>query len=71
MNVEKILKEAHDGGVIDYRARVIINDGRVEFYMHPSDVDGETLDFVVSGSRVYEKTKYLSVMEAGRHANNA
>jgi len=70
-SIEKILRDAHAEQVIDYRARVVINEGRVEFYMHPDGVDGETIDFVVSGDQCTEKARYDRVMAGAAKAHNA
>lgn len=46
--LEGYLKEANAKGVIDFNLRTITNpDGGVDFYIHPSNVDGETADFEV------------------------
>jgi hypothetical protein len=38
---------------IDFRLRVLTNkDGDLVFYIHPQDVDGDTLDFKVDGNTV-------------------
>lgn len=42
-------------GIIDFTLRAEIKDDGVEFYIHPSYVDGETKDFVACTYLVTEK----------------
>lgn len=50
-SLEQYLSDAMDRGVIDHALRAHRGlDGKVTFYIHPSGVDGETLDFVVRGN---------------------
>lgn len=38
---------------IDFRIRVITRmDGKLVFYIHPLEKDGETLDFMVEGNKL-------------------
>lgn len=47
-------------GVIDHAIRADVNSeiGQTSFYIHPSGVNGETLDFVVGGNCVSIKPDY-------------
>jgi len=53
--LEEYLRNNNDKGVIDHSVRVCfykMPDGpdRIGFYIHPQDVDGDTLDFIVDRS---------------------
>lgn len=53
MSLEDYLAKCLNGTVpvIDHSLRSErLPDGRIKFYIHPSNVDGDTLDFVVSGN---------------------
>lgn len=50
--LQKYLKENHDRGVIDHELRAIDVNGKTTFYVHPKGVDGDTLDFEVSGNEL-------------------
>lgn len=53
--LETYLTDAERAGVIDHRLRVQRGpNGEVRFYIHPSDVDGKTLDFEVRGNSLGE-----------------
>jgi hypothetical protein len=46
--LEKYLKDALARGVIDHTLRAGIDErGRVSFYIHPANTDGETRDYEV------------------------
>ena len=51
--LEDYLREAMQENHIDFHVRsTITGDGRVTFYIHPSDGDGETADFEVEGNEL-------------------
>ena len=53
--LETYLTDAERAGVIDHRLRMQRGkDGRVQFYIHPASVDGETMDFEVQGNSLFE-----------------
>ncbi|MEP3114912.1 hypothetical protein [Nisaea sp.] len=53
--LETYLTDAERAGVIDHRLRMQRGpDGKIRFYIHPVDVDGETLDFEVQGNSLHE-----------------
>ena len=50
---EKYLARAENEGVIDFRIRTVRTpDGKLDFYIHPQDRNGDTGDFTVSGNMV-------------------
>lgn len=52
------LKENFDRDVIDHSIRAHVDDqGWVTFYIHPTNVDGETLDFSVTANNLRCLTK--------------
>lgn len=56
ITLETYFAECLQRGVIDHALRASLNaNGHVEFYIHPANTDGRTLDFVVSGNSLFEK----------------
>lgn len=54
MNLEEYLKTNCAAGVIDHSIRAEIGkDGNPRFYIHPANVSGETLDFVVTKNQLH------------------
>lgn len=54
MNLEEYLKVNCAAGVIDHSIRAAIgNGGNPRFYIHPANVSGETLDFVVTKNQLH------------------
>lgn len=52
---ETYLTDAERDGVIDHRVRLQRGSrGEVRIYIHPNDVDGQTLDFEVQGNSLGE-----------------
>lgn len=50
---EEYLERAAKVGVIDFHLRVLRSpEGKLDFYIHPRDRDGETGDFTVSAAFV-------------------
>lgn len=55
--LDSYLKENFAKGVIDHAIRAHVDDeGWVTFYIHPLNVDGETLDFSVTANNLRCKT---------------
>jgi len=55
---EGYLKEQNKNGVIDFSLRTMLNpSGGIDFYIHPTGIDGTTADFEVQD----ETVKRLSV----------
>lgn len=53
MTLQAYLADAAKRGVIDHALRAQVRaDGKVEFYIHPSNTDGITSDFVTYGVAV-------------------
>lgn len=51
MTLEQYLRLHVEQQAIDFALRAsIAPDGRVAFYLHPQDVDGETIDLEVAGN---------------------
>lgn len=48
---ENYLKSQLDAS-IDFRLRAEVVEGGVKFYIHPQDVNGDTLDYLVSGNNL-------------------
>lgn len=48
--LEQYLKDNTVNGVIDHSIRAQVTPEGVTFYIHPSDRDGDTLDFRVEGN---------------------
>lgn len=49
MTLQEYLNAEFDDGHIDFSVRVYgINDGRPEFYIHPTGKDGRTMDYRVT-----------------------
>lgn len=66
-SLEQYLSDAMDRGVIDHALRAHRGlDGKVTFYVRPSGVDGETLDFVVRGNAMVANVCSTSDVGAGR-----
>lgn len=58
---ETYLTDAAHAGVIDHRLRMQRGkDGKVQFYIHPDGVDGDTRDFEVQGNSLYEVFELIS-----------
>lgn len=54
MTLEQYLKTNCSAGVIDHSIRAeIAKDGNPRFYIHPANVSGETLDFVVTKNQLH------------------
>lgn len=54
MTLEQYLKSNCAAGVIDHSIRAEIGkDGNPRFYIHPANVSGETLDFVVTNNQLH------------------
>ena len=52
--LEQYLRENVQKGAIDHMIRASVDsDGWVTFYIHPHGVDGDTLDFSVSGDQLF------------------
>ena len=48
VSFEEYFKRAHATGVIDHALRSSVDErGRVSFYIHPANADGETRDYEV------------------------
>lgn len=45
-------------GVIDFSLRAEVTSDGVCFYIHPSDVDGDTMDFFVRGNTLINPMSY-------------
>jgi hypothetical protein len=52
LTLEEYLARDHARHVIDHTIRCHVHNGKVTFYIHPNNVDGETLDFEVEGNRL-------------------
>lgn len=53
ITLEQYLELSAQRGVIDHNLRANVGqDGKVTFYIHPRDVDGNTLDYVVRGNEL-------------------
>ncbi len=50
MTLEAYLRKNIDNIAIDHAIRAEVIDGLVTFYIHPAQVSGDTLDFVVKGN---------------------
>lgn len=51
MTLEEYLKENHARDLVDHRLRAWrLKNGKIQFYIHPHDTSGETLDFTVDGN---------------------
>lgn len=50
MTFEDYLRKNYDNIIIDHALRAEIVDDQVRFYIHPAQVSGDTLDFVVKGN---------------------
>jgi hypothetical protein len=49
MTLYEYFKRGNDRNVIDHSLRCQLHgDGRISFYIHPANVDGDTVDFVLS-----------------------
>jgi hypothetical protein len=49
--LEDYFKENFEEGRVEFSVMANINnDNKVEFYIRPTDKDGETIDFVVEGN---------------------
>ena len=46
----KTLEDYFKTNGIDHIIRCFIHNDKVSFYIHPANIDGETLDFFVSGN---------------------
>jgi hypothetical protein len=55
MTIEEYLREDHQRNVIEHTIRVSIVDDKVEFYIHPTSIDGKTIDFIVEGNTLTTK----------------
>lgn len=55
MTLQEYLNTEFDEGKIDFSIRVYgINNGRPEFYIHPTAKDGKTVDYRVKGNELEE-----------------
>lgn len=64
INLEQYLIENIEKGVIDFSIRASLKeDGRVVFYIHPSDQDGETLDFELQGNNLQPNRDITKIQE--------
>lgn len=53
MNLETYLRENCRRNAIDHSIRAMCDDaGNVSFYIHPANVNGDTLDFAVNGNEL-------------------
>jgi len=52
MNLQEYLQKNLDALVCDHSIRAENRDGLIRFYIHPHSVDGDTLDFIVSGNEL-------------------
>lgn len=51
--LEDYFERAEGAGVIDFALRIVRSpQGKLDFYIHPQNVSGETGDFTVSGGFV-------------------
>jgi hypothetical protein len=54
--LEQYLRENVEKGAIDHSIRATItSEGNVEFYIHPLNVSGDTLDFMVCNNALVPK----------------
>lgn len=56
--LEHYLLKEMDEGKIDFHLRVTKTNDGLEFYIHPQNASGETLDFWVEGNRLFSKQHY-------------
>lgn len=55
-SLEAYLRDSCSRNVIDHSIRARVDsDGSLTFYIHPSGVDGDTLDFVVCGNTLIQE----------------
>ena len=63
--LEKYLAENYANGVIDFHIRAFAPPGETPtIYVHPRDVDGETLDFFVDGNVLNAKDRAGEFLDA-------
>lgn len=55
--LQEYFERGEKAGVIDYSLRMVRSpEGKLDFYIHPHNQDGETADFSVSGAFVRRLT---------------
>lgn len=63
--LQKYLAENYANGVIDFHVRAFAPPGETpSVYLHPRDVDGETLDFLVDGNALTAKDRAGEFLDA-------
>lgn len=56
MTLEEYLKAEYQKGAIDHALRAHVDEsGSVSFYIHPLNVSGNTVDYVVAGNSLTVK----------------
>jgi hypothetical protein len=60
--LKEYLQKDFERGVIDHEIRVthIDDEGNPHFYLHPKDVDGDTMDYVANGGLCTPKDVYMN-----------
>jgi len=54
--LDKYIKENHERGIIDHALRANVDEnGRITFYIHPANAEGDTLDYELNDEMLYSR----------------
>jgi len=71
MTFEEYLRAAAADDGFDHTLRCEVQGFGVTFYVHPSDRDGETLDFIVHGNALRHRDTSASPNQSSESAKSA
>jgi hypothetical protein len=70
-NLEDYFRQNLEKGIIDFSLRASETVHGIQFYIHPTDKDGETMDFVVDKNTLGVYKGVIEIDEADpRHSKN-